>query len=288
MPNFVTKGVFGFLAGTGNATAYVLPLVLSATLPVALWFGLLPLTARGGADTSEGSFTPLSLLGVCYGTADWLNCVALLACLGCARQLHAKYGLRLLLPRRSDDRARPAVGPTLREVARQGVELMVVDVAVQLSFTLTIYTAATQSFETAYKLAAAQAAYWVVGPNYLTGLMLMLKIFGSQLIASGRHGKFERIYTLTASLTASLAVGAVVVAVLKPPPPPPPPRPPATPRSLPRSAADTRRQSSVRSPMRASSAASAVTRAVTALRASSSLSDPRSVCRWSSSSLVAA
>ena len=58
MPNFVTKGVVGFLIGTGNWMVGIVPAIVSSVVPIGVWFGLLP-TAQ-----ENTSFTPLALLGL--------------------------------------------------------------------------------------------------------------------------------------------------------------------------------------------------------------------------------
>jgi hypothetical protein len=201
---------------------------------------------------------------------------------------------------------------TVRVVVIEGLELMTVDVAVQLSLTCTIYVAATTSFEMAYKvvprhptpspftlsvhtypftpspftsstftpstftrhctpspiislcppaltppfaplcyqLSAAQAAYWVLGPQYLVGSMYVprwleagrtprdptrtphgttpprptgphlsaryvLKLFGSKLIARGELHRFCHTYAFVLYIACAMAVGAVVTSCLK-------------------------------------------------------------------------
>ncbi len=74
----------------------------------------------------------------------------------------------------------------IKEIVVEGLELMVVDLAVQLSITITVYVAASQGFQDVYKLAAAQAAYPVLGPSYLVGTMLFFKVMGARMVSLGR------------------------------------------------------------------------------------------------------
>jgi hypothetical protein len=61
-------------------------------------------------------------------------------------------------------------------VVRGGLQLMVVDLAIQMSITITVYVAAVERFENAYKLAAATSAYWTFGPSYMITTFLLLKV----------------------------------------------------------------------------------------------------------------
>ena len=208
LPAFVCKGIVGFFLGTRHFAAYGAPIVIGATVPVALWFSLLPLARR-----ADSGLTPLSLLGIAYGTADWLNLGAFAVYFYCAANLRHEHQLKLLLCR-----GRALVADSwrvVREVVVEGLELMVVDLSVQLSLTCTIYLAASQSFETAYKLAAASAAYWQMGPSYLVGTMVVLKMFGAQMIAAGQYARFARIFLGGAVFVLALSVGAVAISALK-------------------------------------------------------------------------
>lgn len=261
IPNFVTKGIVGFLVGTGNWGVAVLPTIVGATVPIGLWFGLLP---EARADAS-GGFSPLSLLGLAYGSADWINATCFVVYFACARKVQRTYQLRLLWwPSWARSRAAvvdsndarllenevgagaqsaaaegcagagAAAGgaggasgasgvdgadvgtwATVKEVVFEGLELMLVDVAVQLSLTCTIYVAAMRSFETAYKLAAAQAAYWLLGPQYLVGSMYVLKLFGSRMVAQGQLQRFIRTYAFVGYMATAMAIGAVFTSYLK-------------------------------------------------------------------------
>ena len=103
----------------------------------------------------------------------------------------------------------------VKTVAMEGGQLMVVDLSVQLSITITIYVAAHQSFEEAYKVAAAQAAYWNFGPQYLVGTMMIMKVIGAKMIAGGRTKEFGRFFAVATFFSGSVALGAIVAAALK-------------------------------------------------------------------------
>ena len=108
---------------------------------------------------------------------------------------------------------RPTVWALARGIISDGVMLMTVDVAVQLSLTVSIYVAARRRFETAWKLAAAQAAYWQLGPQYLVSTMYIVRVFGSQMVAAGHHRQFVHTFATGGYFTAALAVGAALIAL---------------------------------------------------------------------------
>jgi type IV secretory pathway VirB2 component (pilin) len=60
IPKFAIKGVFGFFIGTGYLSAYIAPMFIMSSVPLGIWFGL------------KDSMSPLSVVGLAYGTADWL------------------------------------------------------------------------------------------------------------------------------------------------------------------------------------------------------------------------
>ena len=88
---------------------------------------------------------------------------------------------------------------------------MVVDMALQLSMSITVYVAATQHVTTSYKLAASAAAYWNFGPSYLVGINMMLKLFGSRLMGAGRFRVYAANFSCALILTLSLSAGAVIM-----------------------------------------------------------------------------
>jgi len=101
------------------------------------------------------------------------------------------------------------------EVAREGLALMIVDLSIQLSLTITIYVAASQSFEDAYKLSAVQSAYWTFGPAYMMGFTVFLKLLGAQMIARREFSDFVKVFSFAAILTTSLAGAAIIAAHVK-------------------------------------------------------------------------
>ena len=60
------------------------------------------------------------------------------------------------------------------ECVAEGFQLMLVDVAIQLSSTITTYLAASKHFETAFKIVAPQAAYWSKFRTILYSLFLKI------------------------------------------------------------------------------------------------------------------
>lgn len=155
---FATASMRGFLAGVGNFVAYLLPMFIQATVPIALWFGLLPLAESQGPGASK--LTPLSLLGIAQAAGPWLVGLIFVLLVVCNGKLRRQYRLHCLCcSRRGGSSSGGGLGElcsVLKEVATEGLELMIVDLAVQLSLTITIYVAALHNFETAYKIAAAQ------------------------------------------------------------------------------------------------------------------------------------
>lgn len=206
-PKFTTLSVFGFLTGTGQIIPQLLALIVQGTVPIITWFTLL------GTDMPR-----LSILGVAYGLQDWVLAFIFLGYFVWNRPLRDKFNLRCVVCRCCSRRPPPEVRPEVwkrvfRQLLEGGVQVMLVDVAIQASLTGTIYIAASQHMETAYKLAAAQAAYWTFGPQYLTGSLMILKILGARLIAAGRHKGFIGMYGFVAIVTTTIAISAVLAAV---------------------------------------------------------------------------
>ena len=90
-------------------------------------------------------------------------------------------------------------------------QLMLVDIAIQLSASITTYVAASEHFEIAFKIAAPQAAYWSFGPQYLMGSMFIFKMMGSTLIASGQHSMFLGLMFFISILTISLMISLMKI-----------------------------------------------------------------------------
>ena len=103
----------------------------------------------------------------------------------------------------------------IKSVGAEGLELMVVDLAVQLSLTISIYVGASQGFEVPYQLAAAQAAYPLFGPAYLVAFGFILKLVGSQMVAAGQTRAFVAFSLRFAFMACGLGVAAIVTSVLK-------------------------------------------------------------------------
>jgi hypothetical protein len=206
-PKFMVAGLLGFLAGTGQIIAYLFPLIVASTVPVSLWFGLLPQAQE------SGSLKPLSALAIAQSMGPWINAVAMFGYLAWNKDMRRKYHIEWLFSEGGQRLA--SIWSMLSSLFREGMSLMIVDLAVQLSISITVYVAASKNFETAYKIAAAQAAYWSLGPSYLIGTMLFLKVTGSSLVASGKHKVFVGFFKAAMVLVASLSVAAVFSAILK-------------------------------------------------------------------------
>jgi len=181
-------------------------MIVTAVVPITFWFVLLQYRAQLYGVVSN----PLSILGIAYGTADWILAIIFAFFLFFNKSLHEKYQLKLIPWGRHMG---TEFWKTVGEVAKEGGELMVVDLSIQLSLTITIYVAATQHFEFAYKLSAVQAAYWTHGPQYLIGMMLFVKMVGAQLIASKEYYTFLRMFAVTGLVTLGLFISGILAAV---------------------------------------------------------------------------
>ena len=199
IPKFASKAIFGFLVGAGQMLPFVIASIVQATVPITLWFVL------------KETMPPLTALGISYGTQDWVLAIIFFTYFYCSKKLRADYKLRCIFCRScchqssssttassssstmsstdtttllstttttTDKTSFTSLSKVLRDVIVGGVQLMIVDLSVQLSITITIYLAASQHLATGYKLAASQAAYWSFGPSYLVGINLMLKLIG--------------------------------------------------------------------------------------------------------------
>jgi hypothetical protein len=242
VPQFMSKGVAGFLLGTFQVPSYLFPLVVQASVPIGLWFGLLPLTETteeqqpGGSGEGGHVWKPITVLAVAYSVGPWLIGAFQLAYLYGNKSLRQRYGIacgsmtrarRALhsasaasigeagLPQQQQQQQEADDAATLRGVVKEGLMLMAVDLAVQLSITITIYVAAHHEFEAVYKLGALQSAYWVWGPNYLVGTMLIFKMAGAQLVASGKYAIFVRMTGVATFFVMCLFVAAIVGGLLK-------------------------------------------------------------------------
>ena len=234
IPKFAAKAVFGFLVGAGRLLPFVFASIVQATVPITLWFVL------------KETMPPLDALGISYGTADWLLAFIFFTYFYCSKKLRDEYQIRCMFccctPRglgsssgatvfsptstattptstatttpTTDDTTTDKTNATslstvFREVVVGGVQLMVVDLSVQMSITITIYLAASQHLATGYKLAASQAAYWSFGPSYLVGINMMLKLIGSRLMGRGETRKYLIHFVYVAIVTTAMAIGAV-------------------------------------------------------------------------------
>jgi len=229
IPTFAVSGIVGFLIGTGEFMVFLVPGIVSAIVPITLWFTLLNASKAGTI-----SLEPIEILGVAYGVDAWALSIFFLVFFWWRSDIRSKFKLRILWGGGSegggelgeeedpDNEADSDVGTdtvstwdVLIDAASEGLELMVVDLSVQLSKTVTIYVAASQGFQEVYKLATVDAAYWNFGPAYIVPMYTILKMMGAQLIANGRHREFIRFFIFFVVITLSLGSGAIVVAYWK-------------------------------------------------------------------------
>eukprot|EP00808_Paulinella_micropora_P027783 g63657.t1 len=234
LPQFTIRGLLGFFIGTGQILGYLIPMIIGAVVPLAIWFGLKPkgvssLHAPVVEASGDSSIPTLTVLGISYGTADWITALCFFLFFLLSRAEREKYQLRCLFcttdgsdktvglqakQKQDPEGSRKGFLQLLKEVASEGLDLMCVDLAVQLSLTITIYIAAVHSFEIAYQLSALQAAYWSFGPSYMVGMMLTMKVAAASYIATGEYTKFRIALFIFAGFTICLMVQAIVVSVL--------------------------------------------------------------------------
>ena len=157
------KGLAGFFVGILELFPYLFPGIIQAVVPISLWFGLL----------SNTDIYPLTICNftVCFNM-DY--CHDVLSVLGAAQGYSRKNTIRCLCRcDSSESQANDAPSITdgasskhssiwklVIECVAEGFQLMLVDVAIQLSSTITTYLAVSKHFETAFKIVAPQAAYW--------------------------------------------------------------------------------------------------------------------------------
>ena len=230
IPNFSTLPIFGFLVGSGHIFPYLLATIIQGVVPITVWFSLI-----------GTKVLPLHALGFAYSLPQWILGLSFIGYFVCNRSLRREFRLRWAfgscckgtkvediedednelndedMPSADVDSER-AQSINWRSIAsdvlRGGVQLMIVDLAVQLSLTISIYVAASQDVMTSYKLAAAQAAYWNVGPSYLIGVSMVLRLIGSRLMGAGRARSFALNFFCVLVMTLFMAVGAIVLSFM--------------------------------------------------------------------------
>ena len=80
------KGLLGFFAGAGDFAVYVAPLIITASVPISLWFGLL----------NHYGLPPLTVLGLAYGLAPWLTALCFFVYLWSHKSMQKRFKLRIL------------------------------------------------------------------------------------------------------------------------------------------------------------------------------------------------
>ena len=205
VPSFISSGVNGFFVGTVDLPPMLIGQLVNLTVPIGLWFGLLNGT----------QMYPLTILALAYTVPQFVTTTAQFGYLSCKKATREKYALRMMCPLWGSSPASSNFAQLLKECALQGFQLMLVDVAVQLSTSITNYMAASDHFETAFKLGAAESAYWSFGPQYLAPTMMLVKIFGSKMIANGQYELFLRVFFFATLVASSLAISAILAAAVK-------------------------------------------------------------------------
>jgi hypothetical protein len=95
----------------------------------------------------------------------------------------------------------------------EGLKIMVMDVTIQMCTSLSIYLALANDAAEAYKLTALQSALPSYGTAYATGMAIMFKIAGPQLLAhkaTKQFGVLARLTMISAYLLVPLIMGAVL------------------------------------------------------------------------------
>ena len=95
-------------------------------------------------------------------------------------------------------------------LARDGLKVMMLDLSIQLSTTITYYLAYASSAATAYKLVAVGAAMPQLGLIYAGLLALMLKVFGASMLGCGNVSGFIFLSRGALVVCASLWVSLLV------------------------------------------------------------------------------
>eukprot|EP00944_MAST-04C_sp_MAST-4C-sp1_P015495 g15495.t1 len=164
IPSFMSKGLAGFFVGILELFPYLFPGIIQAVVPISLWFGLL----------SNTDIYPLTILAISQCASIWIIAMMYFLYLGLRKDIREKYKLRCLCrcdssksqandaPPISDGASskHSSIWKLVIECVAEGFQLLLVDVAIQLSSTITTYLAASKHFETAFKIVAPQAAYW--------------------------------------------------------------------------------------------------------------------------------
>ena len=205
LPLFMSNGINGFFVGTADLPPMFIGQLVNVTVPIGLWFGLLHGT----------QMNPLTILALAYSVPQFVTTCLQFCYLAWNKTSREKYAIKVLCPCSGHSLSSSKFFTLLKECAVEGAQLMLVDVSVQMSTSVTNYVAASEHFETAFKLGAAESAYWSFGPQYLLPTMMLLKIFGAKMIANGNFIQFLRVLKFVTAIAASLALAAILAAALK-------------------------------------------------------------------------
>ena len=137
IPSFMSKGLAGFFVGILELFPYLFPGIIQAVVPISLWFGLL----------SNTDIYPLTILAISQCASIWIIAMMYFLYLGLRKDIREKYKLRCLCRcDSSESQANDAPSITdgasskhssiwklVIECVAEGFQLMLVDVAIQLS-----------------------------------------------------------------------------------------------------------------------------------------------------------
>ncbi len=87
--------------------------------------------------------------------------------------------------------------PSGQNLLLEGLKIMAMDVSIQFTMTLGVYLSLVTDGAEGYQIASMQSAIPTYGIAYAIGIGLMLKIIGSQLIASKKYRAFATFARIT-------------------------------------------------------------------------------------------
>jgi hypothetical protein len=97
---------------------------------------------------------------------------------------------------------------------REGIHVMVLDLALQLSITIATYVAMSHGSSVAYKLSIAESIMGVLATPYTAIPVMLVKIFCAQMLAGREFRAFEAAAHWLLLITLALAAGAYVTLML--------------------------------------------------------------------------
>lgn len=220
---FIGLVLNGFFLGSGNWAMYGWPSALGGAALFWVWLA--------NYDSVENR---LELLGLAYFAYSIVSFTWVAVYLLLDRPLRRQYGLHFLCcPKGSklkklDDREQPLLAfeeesrterqQSIKNAKNMGWELIIeglkamsVDVTLQLSITIGIYVAAYHGVSCAYQLSALQSALPAFGVAWVIGFGVILKIIGSQLIASRKYKMFQHFTFIFLLLCTGFGLAALII-----------------------------------------------------------------------------